>query len=120
MERRSSPEVLLHQNYLSDQDLLPSLNLVPMYPKIRYPPNLQTIHIWYTHNTLTVGGRITVGLVSRLTGLDLIKQENMLLFVCSETTESKPVKLETSAVILTPTMSVLWSTAGHNQTVKHL
>ena len=34
-------------------------------------------------------------LVSNLTGLDLAKLENMLLFVCSETVESKLVKQET-------------------------
>ena len=40
-------------------------------------------------STLTVGGSITVQLVSRLTGLDLNKQEIMLLLLCIETTESK-------------------------------
>ena len=41
-------------------------------------------------------GRITAQPVSRLTGMVLTKQENMLLFLCTETTESKPVKQETS------------------------
>ena len=44
--------------------------------------------------TLTIGGRITVPLVSSLTGLT--RQENMLLFVCTETTESKRVQQLTS------------------------
>ena len=42
--------------------------------------------------TLAVGERITVKLVYLLTGLDLTTHESMLLFVCTETTESKPVK----------------------------
>ena len=56
----------------------------------------------------TFGGRITVRLVSSLTGLDLTKQENMLFFVYTETTESKSVKLETCyTMILSPTASIL-------------
>ena len=35
-------------------------------------------------------------LISSLTGLDLTKHENMLLFACTENTESKPVELEAS------------------------
>ena len=36
------------------------------------------------------------------------QKENMLLFVCSEAVESKPVKLETShTVMLPPPMTVL-------------
>ena len=35
---------------------------------------------------------MTVRLVSRLTGMDLTKQVNMLLFACTETSKSKPVK----------------------------
>ena len=31
-------------------------------------------------------------MVSNLTGMDLTKQENILLFVSTETTQSKPVK----------------------------
>ena len=50
--------------------------------------------------TLTIGGRISVLVVSSLTGLDLTKHENMLLFVCTETTEPKPVKLKTSPTFL--------------------
>ena len=46
--------------------------------------------------SLSIGGSITVLLVSSLTWLDLTKQHNMLLFVCSETFESKLVNLETS------------------------
>ena len=57
---------------------------------------------------LTIGGRITVWLVSSLTRLDLTKNENMLLFVCCEAIESKLVKLETShTVILFPKLSFL-------------
>ena len=45
-------------------------------------------------------------LVSILTGLELTKQENILLFACTEFIESKPVKVETSSrVILPPTYS---------------
>ena len=52
---------------------------------------------------LTVGGSITVKLVFSLTGLDLTKRENVLLLVlCSEATEFKPVKLETSRTVLLP------------------
>ena len=59
--------------------------------------------------TLTVGGSITVCLVSSLTRLDLTKYENMLLFVYSEAVESNLVKLETSCtVILPPTVSVVY------------
>ena len=58
---------------------------------------------------LAVGGIITVWLVSNLIGFDSIKQENMLLFLCTEATEYKPVKLETShTVILSLLSSVLW------------
>ena len=43
-----------------------------------------------------------------LTRLDLTKQENMLLFVCSEAVESKLVKLETMhTVTLPPKVSAL-------------
>ena len=41
---------------------------------------------------LTVGGRITVQLVSSLTRLDLTKKEIILYFECSETAESKLCK----------------------------
>ena len=44
----------------------------------------------------------TVHQVSSLTGLDSTKQENMLLFVSSKTTESKTVKLETSHMEILP------------------
>ena len=54
--------------------------------------------------TLTVGGSVTVSLVSSLTRLDLTNKDIMLLFVFSEAVESKFVKLET--VILPPTVSV--------------
>ena len=39
-------------------------------------------------------------MVSTLTGLDLTKQENILLFEYTETTESKPDKLETSITMI--------------------
>ena len=55
--------------------------------------------------TLTVVERRTLRLISSLTGLGLIKQVNML-FVCTKTTESKLVKMETGDT--SPTMSVLW------------
>ena len=57
---------------------------------------------------LTIGGRITVWLVSSLTILDMPKEENMI-FVCSEAVESNLVKLETShhTAIDHSTLSVL-------------
>ena len=49
-------------------------------------------------------GSITVKLVSSLTRFDLTKEENMMVFVCSEAVEPKLVQLETScSVILPPT-----------------
>ena len=58
--------------------------------------------------TLTIRKNITVCLVCRFTRLDLTKQENMLLFLCSEAVESKLVKLETSRTVsVSPTVSVL-------------
>ena len=53
---------------------------------------------------LTVGRRITLLLVSRLTGLDLIKQENMVLLVWN--TESKQVKHETRCTMKLPPMVI--------------
>ena len=50
----------------------------------------------------TAGRRITVWLFSSLIGLDLTKQEKMLLFACTETTGSKPVPQETSCKVITP------------------
>ena len=52
--------------------------------------------------TLTVGKRITVRLDFSLKRLDLTKEENMLFFACSEATESKLVKLETSRTVILP------------------
>ena len=52
--------------------------------------------------TLSIGGMITVPLVSSLTGLT--RQENMLLFVCTETTESKQSKQEISCTAIPPPM----------------
>ena len=52
------------------------------------------------NKTLTVGGRITVQLVSSSKRLELTKKENVLLFVCSATVESKLVKLDTSSTVI--------------------
>ena len=49
-----------------------------------------------------VRGNTTVQLVSSFYGLGPTKQENMLLFVLSKATESKPVKLETSHTATRP------------------
>ena len=58
--------------------------------------------------TFTVEGRITVLLVSSLTRLTLIKEENMLLFVCREAVESRLGKLETCCTVIPPpTVNVL-------------
>ena len=58
---------------------------------------------------LTVGGSITVQLVSSLTRLDLNQKENMLFIVYSKSAESKLVKPETSrALILLPMVSFFW------------
>ena len=51
---------------------------------------------WKEQRTLIVEGRITVQLASSLTRLELTNEENMLLWECSETVESKLVILETS------------------------
>ena len=49
------------------------------------------------------------------TVLDLTKEVNMLLFVCSEAVESKLAKRETShTVILSPTVRVLWINSFQN------
>ena len=62
--------------------------------------------------TLTIGEGSLYGCVSRLTVLDLAKQENMLSFEWTETTESKPVKQETSCIVKLPQIvSVLWMEA---------
>ena len=45
---------------------------------------------------LNIPPRITVRMVSRLTRFDLTIQDIMLLLLCPETTESEPVKQETS------------------------
>ena len=57
---------------------------------------LSTFVTMATQRTLAIGGRITAGQVSSLNGLDLTKQENVLFFTCTETTESEPVKLDTA------------------------
>ena len=56
--------------------------------------------LWVGQRTLTIGGRITVQLVSSLTRLDLTKKENMLLFVLSEAVQSELDKLETSHTVI--------------------
>ena len=61
----------------------------------------------FNQRMLPVGGRITVRLVSSLTRLGFTKKRKYLC-LCSESVETKPVKLETShKVILPPTGSVL-------------
>ena len=57
---------------------------------------LSTFVTMATQRTLAIGGRITAGQVSSLNGLDLTKQEIVLFFTCTETTESEPVKLDTA------------------------
>ena len=56
-----------------------------------------------------VGGKLTLQLVSSLTGLDLNKKIcGCYLYVGTEINESKPVELETRCtVILPPIVSVL-------------
>ena len=61
-----------------------------------------------TREHLTKREGSTVWMKSSLTRLDLTKEENMPLFVFTETTESKQVKLEISrTVILPPPVSIL-------------
>ena len=50
-----------------------------------------------------------VWLISSLTRLDLTKQENKLLFVCTEAVESKLVKLETSCTVILPPTAIVFS-----------
>ena len=54
--------------------------------------------------TLTIGGRITVRLVSSLTRLELTNEWNMILFVFSEAV----INATSCTVILPSKMSVLW------------
>ena len=63
-------------------------------------PLPQEVRRWLVQRTLTVGGMITVQLVSSLKRLDLTNKENMLLFVYSEA-----VKLETSSTVILPPYS---------------
>ena len=51
-------------------------------------------------------GSITVKLVSSLTRFDLTKEENMMVFVCSEAVEPKLVQLETSCSVIRPPTKV--------------
>ena len=51
--------------------------------------------------TTTIQRIIPVRIVSSLTRFDFTKK-NMLLIVCPETTESKPVKLETNRTVIFP------------------
>ena len=55
-----------------------------------------------TKEHFTVDETINVWLVSSLKRQDMIKKENMFLFVCSEAVESKLVKLETSFTVILP------------------
>ena len=64
--------------------------------KIQIIKNLPFIMGRLNQKTFTVEVRITVRLFSSFNGLDLAKDSIMLLLGCIETTESKPVKLETS------------------------
>ena len=54
--------------------------------------------------TLTLGEWITVQLDSSLARLDLTKEENMFVLLCSEAGESKLVKLETRRTVILPSM----------------
>ena len=67
--------------------------------------------VWFTkgphQRKLTVGGRITVRLVSSVTRLVSTKKENMWSLVCSEAVESKLVKLDTSRIVKRPLKSKL-------------
>ena len=48
------------------------------------PILLDLVQLGFTREHSPWGGRITVQLVSSLTRLDLTKEENFFLFVCSE------------------------------------
>ena len=48
-------------------------------------------------------------MVSILTESDLTKQENILLFLCTEATESEPIKLETSGQSYKASMIVIYA-----------
>ena len=62
---------------------------------------------WDREHSL-LGVRIAVQLVSSLTRLALTKEENKLLFICSEAVESNLVRLVTSrTVMIHSTVSVL-------------
>ena len=64
----------------------------------------------FRQRTLTVGGRITVRLVSSLTRLELTNEGNIILFVFSESVLCNLVKLETSCTLCSPNgeCSLLW------------
>ena len=55
----------------------------------KYRPNIPPVK--FRERSLTVGGRITVQLVSSLNTLVLEEGENMLLWLCSEAVESNLV-----------------------------
>ena len=62
-----------------------------------------------TQRTLTVGGRITVRLVSLFSSLEQTQPVNSLFFVLNISASSKLEKRETSGtVILPPTVRFLW------------
>ena len=55
-----------------------------------------------SENTRSRGGSVTVQLVSNQTGMNLTKQEHMLVFVSTEVIESTLVKLDTSSTAILP------------------
>ena len=71
---------------------------------LRYHSTWKLTPLNQVENTHHLRGRISEQLVLSLTGLNMTKHENILLFRCTQTTESKAVKHETSRrpVILSP------------------
>ena len=65
--------------------------------------------------TLTIGGSITVQLVSSLPGLDSVIYVHTNNNILSSFVELKPVKLDTRCtVIIPPKLSVLWCVEDGN------
>ena len=64
--------------------------------------------------TLTVGGKITVRLVSSLTRLELTNEGNVILFVFSEAVKYNLVKLETSCTVMLPPMVSVFCSETHS------
>ena len=78
-------------------------------PNIKNKVHLVTLATTYfcsifgcNQRTLTVGGSITVQLVSSLTSVKLTNEGNIILFVCSEAVKCNLVKLETSHTVMLP------------------